>query len=174
MPFKWVEYSKEASDISGASLFNRHADPRLQLVLWPHRSLSKSGFVWFIALTFAMFMLPLIALVGTPALWGLLPFVTGALGLVWYSLQRSYKDAALNEVLTFWDDRIELVRTNPNGRQQKWHANPHWVKIDMRVRGGSVENYVTLRGNQRTVEIGAFLSPDERHEMYQALSRELG
>ncbi len=52
------------------------------------------------------------------------------------------------------------------GPDQNWQANPHWVEVKLRPEGGPVENYVTPRGNNRTVEIGAFLSPDERQEMY--------
>jgi uncharacterized membrane protein len=44
----------------------------------------------------------------------------------------------------------------------------------MLAEGGPVENYVTMRGNGRTVEIGAFLSPDERLDLYRELMQLLG
>jgi len=50
-----------------------------------------------------------------------------------------------------------------------WEANPYWVEVKLRPEGGKVENYLTLRGAGREVEIGAFLAPDER----QVLRREL-
>ena len=96
------------------------------------------------------------------------------LALIWYFLERSYGDGRLREVLSIWDDHVELVRLNPRGPKQEWEANPHWVKVEIRPEGGPVENYVTLRGNQRTVEVGAFLSPEERDDLYHDLLRELG
>ena len=178
MPLKWENLDEGAPDNTGA--FSHRAGggaqpmPRRRLVLWPHRSLPPRGFAIFIMLTYGLFMLPLMALLGTAALWGLLPFLLGALGLTWYFLQRSYRDGTLREELTLWDDRVELVRINPRGPRQSWQANPYWVRVGLLPEGGPVEQYVTLRGGDRTVEIGAFLSPDERKALYNDLLRELG
>lgn len=174
MPLKWENFSDEAPANTGAFSFDAGNGPARQLTIWPHRSLPRRGFVWFIGLTFAMFLLPLFALLGTMALWGLLPFLLGALALTWYFLQRSYKDGELTEILSLWDDRVELTRHNPRSPDQEWHANPHWVEVKLRPEGGPVENYITLRGNGRTVEIGAFLSPEERTELYGELCRWVG
>ncbi len=178
MPLKWENLEPGAPDNTGALSHRPEGSargaPRRRLVLWPHRSLPPRGFAIFILLTYALFMLPLMALLGTAALWGLLPFLLGTLALTWYFLQRSYRDGALREELTLWDDRVELVRINPRGPRQRWEANPYWVRVGLLPEGGPVEQYVTLRGGARTVEIGAFLSPDERKALYDELRRELG
>ena len=49
------------------------APPHWTLILWPHRSLSPQGFAVFIAITFAMLLVPLLSVMGTKILWGLLP-----------------------------------------------------------------------------------------------------
>ena len=165
MPFKWDDIAETVPDNPGAVSFSAGDPPIARLTLWPHQSLPPKGFVWFIGITSAMFLFPLTALLGTGALWGMLPFLMGALALVWYFLRRSAADASLQEVLTLWNDHIDLTRHNPRAPDQNWHANPHWVEIKLRPTGGPVENYLTLRGNDRTVEIGAFLSPDERREL---------
>ncbi|MEE9389230.1 MAG: DUF2244 domain-containing protein [Paracoccaceae bacterium] len=171
MPIQWEYTDHKAPDKPGAFSFADGDGPALRLTLWPHRSLPASGFVWFIGVTFAMFMLPLLALLGTAALWGLLPFLMGALALIWYSLRRSSAQGQLREVLSLWHDHVDLSRHNPHAPDQNWQANPHWVQIKLRPIGGPVENYVTLRGNDRTVEIGAFLSADERLTLYVELQR---
>ena len=153
MPYEWSS-SEEAG----------HGATRLHL--WPHRSLSPRGFAGFILMTFTFLMLPPLALLGTPLLWGILPFLLGALALLWAALRRSTADGALTEELTLWPERVDLIRHNPRGPEQRWHANPFWVQIDLHPDGGPVENYVTLRGGDRTVEIGAFLSPEERESLY--------
>ncbi len=174
MPLKWEELTSGAPDETGAPCVRADGRPCLRLTLWPHRSLPRKGFAAFILITYAMFLLPLMAFLGTAALWGMLPFMLATLALVWFFLQRSYADGALREVLTLKDDRVELVRLEPRGKRLGWEANPHWVRVEILPEGGPVENYVTLRGNRRTVEIGAFLSPEERARLYLELRRALG
>ena len=65
-------------------------------------------------------------------------------------------------MLEVWSDHVNLRRTNPNGSTQEWGANPYWTEIDIIEKYGPVPNYLTMRGNGRTVEIGAFLSEEER------------
>ena len=79
----------------------------------------------------------------------------------------------LLEELSIWPDKVALVRHNPRGDRQDWEANPHWVKVQLHEEGGPVDNYVTLTGGGREVEIGAFLSEDERLDLYADLSRKL-
>ena len=172
MPMKWDHINEKAPDTTGAFFHADNNPPARRLTLWPHRSLPARGFVWFIAITATLFLLPLMALLGTLALWGLLPFLAGALALIWYFLRRSTADGALREVLALWQDRAELTRHNPRKPDQHWHANPHWVEVNLQPLGGPVDNYVTLRGNDRIVEIAAFLSPDERKKLYSELTAE--
>lgn len=133
-----------------------------RLVLWPHRSLTRRGFVWFVGLTAALISLPLFAALGTVVLWGLLPFLAAAVAGIWWALRRSSLDGRLTEELTLTRGRAELVRREPSGRVRRWSAEPHWVRVEMHEDGGPVEHYLTLRGGGREVEIGAFLSPEER------------
>jgi uncharacterized membrane protein len=156
MPFRWTEKTPDHPDAQS-------------LTLWPHRSLPRKGFATFIGVTFLLLLIPLLSFLGTPVLWGLLPFVMGVLALTWFLLMRSYADGQLTEVLTLWPDRVELVRTNPRGPEQRWEANPYWVRVEMHGKRGPVENYLTLSGSDRTVEIGAFLSPEERVALYGEL-----
>lgn len=158
MPYRWTDTD---------------ADTTRTLDLWPHRSLPRRGFVGFIGVTFVFLLMPLIPLIGTPVLWALLPFLMGALALLWLLLERSYTDGSLHEELTLAPDRIALVRHNPRGPEQRWEANPFWVRVELHREGAKVENYLTLTGANRTVELGAFLSPDERAGLYEDMLRAL-
>lgn len=149
------------------------AEAQERLHLWPHRSLPKRGFVLFIGATAALISLPLLAVLGSPVLWGLLPFELAALGLLWALLQRSYRDGEILEELTIAADRVSLVRHDPRRAARAWEANPHWVRPELHPTAGPVPNYVTLRGGPRDVEIGAFLSEDERLALYDDLARRL-
>lgn len=157
MPYEW-----SASDTSNAATQT--------LRLWPHRSLSRRGFAGFILITSALISVPLYPLLGTVVLWGVLPFLMLAVAGVWFALEKSYKDARLQEYLTIDAEEIHLTRTNPNGRLQEWECESYWARAQMHKTGGPVPHYVTLTGKGREVEIGAFLSEDERVSLFDELT----
>lgn len=147
--------------------------PETHLHLWPYRSLSRRGFVWFIGGTAALIAVPLFAVIGTPVLWGLLPFLAAAIAAVWWALDRSFRDGEIVEDLVLSADQITLVRHGPRGLRQDWQANPHWVRLTIHPKDGPVPNYLTLNGNGREVELGAFLTPNERVALRGELAERL-
>jgi uncharacterized membrane protein len=134
--------------------------------MWPHRSLPRRGFAGFMLATCVMISLPLFAVLGTAALWALLPFLAGTVVLLWWALERSYATGRLHEALVIDAQEVLLTRTNPRGKIQKWDCNAYWAQAQIYPSGGPVANYVTLRGAGREVELGAFLSVDERRALY--------
>lgn len=143
------------------------------LVLWPHRSLPRRGFALFILITFAMLTLPLYPLLGTVVLWGLLPFLLIALAGVWWGLEKSYRSAQVREDLVIDVQDVHLTRTNPNGEVLEWQCNRYWVRVEMHALGGPVPHYITLSGSDRVVEIGGFLSQEERVALCPEIIAEL-
>lgn len=133
-----------------------------RLHLWPHRSLTQRGFVGFVGLTAALIAVPLVASLGSPVLWALLPFLIGTIWAIWFALRKNGRDRDIVEELTLSSDRITLVRHGPKGRRQDWEANPYWLRITLHQTGGPVPNYLTLKGEGREVELGAFLAEEER------------
>ena len=156
MPYRWTEPNLPAD---GAIA------PVVQLRLWPHRSLPRGGFVGFFGGTAALAALPLLTVLGSPVLWGLLPFFLVTLGGLWFAIQASYRTGEVHEELRLWPDRVQLTRRSRRGPPQNWEANPHWIRTALHETGGPVPNYLTLTGSGRTVEIGAFLSEEERIEL---------
>lgn len=175
MPLEWLKRPEGAPAATGAFSFAEGDPPAARLRLWPHRSLTAEGFVWFVGLTAALISLPLFGVLGTPVLWGLLPFLVLTVAGIWWALVRNARDGALTEELTLWRDRIELVRRDPRGGTRGWSADPHWVRVELHEDGGPVEKYLTLKGGGREVELGAFLSPEERvilrSDLMEALAR---
>ncbi len=133
----------------------------------PHQSMTPEGFVTFMGATLTLIALPLLTLLGSPVLWGVLPFFAVMIWGLWAAISRQKREASgLTETLTLWSDRIELVRKEPRGREQRWDANPHWVSVHLHPGATPVENYLTLRGGGREVEFGAFLSPEDRKTLH--------
>jgi uncharacterized membrane protein len=172
MPYEWVKEIEAASEKSGAAFVSTAPDTLLaELHLWPHTSLPKTGFATFIGITAAMITLPLLAVLGSPVLWALLPFVVLAVAGIWWALQRSYRDGNIHEHLRITPQNMTLHRKNPRAPDQSWAANPYWVDLSIHPTGGPVAHYITLRGGEREVELGAFLSADERLALFDDLSR---
>ncbi len=139
---------------------------KITLRLWPHRSLPRRGMAAFIAITAVLVALPLLALLGSALLWGVLPFFVLAIAGVWWGLERSYRDGDILEELTLTETEITLTRSGPRRARQHWQANPHWVRAVLHQRGGPVPDYLTLQGGPREVELGAFLTPEERRALF--------
>lgn len=158
MPFRWTDTDEP---------------DRRELHLWPHQSMTPKGFTGFIGVTFLLLLVPLISLLGTFLLWGLLPFLMLAFGGMWFALHRSQRDAQVLEVLTLTGNSARLMRRNPDGEVQEWDCNRYWAQPEIHENGGPVPNYVTLKGAGREVEIGAFLSEDERKALYGELTAAL-
>lgn len=165
MPYLVVTDRTEAPASSGAFLYEVH--------LWPHQSLTGTGFVWVIGLSFGMICLPLLALLGTIALWGILPFALGAVALLWFGLQRNWRDRDILETFVLTPEAAKLQRREADGTAKDWTANPYWVRVKRHEKVGRIEDYLTLEGGNRVVEIGAFLTPGERRRLENDLVRAL-
>lgn len=153
MPYRWTE-----------------TDPhRQELHLWPHQSLPPQGFVVFIGVTLSLAALPLIQVLGTALLWGLLLPMLVTLAGIWFAIHRSRIKARVLEILILTEDHAHLRRQNPDGQVQEWDCNRYWAHPIMHDDDGPVPHYVTLKGSGREVEIGAFLSEDERVALFGEL-----
>jgi len=171
MPIERIDLDEGASDYPEALSTYNGTQPRYRVLLYPHRSLPAGGFVWFMAATSFLIAIPLLPLIGTPALWGLLPFLVATIALLWFFIMRSYKSGQLVEEISVWSDHMTLARANPDGSRQDWQANPYWVEVVS--HDTPLPNYLTLRGGPREVELGAFLTPDERLSLKEELDDKL-
>jgi uncharacterized membrane protein len=158
MPYRWTTAT---------------SDPVQELHLWPHESLPPRGMAAFVLATFVMILIPTFTLLGSPVLWGMLPFVLGAVWGIFIALQRNHRARQILEVLTLEPEIARLTRTDPDGKRHDWDCNRYWTEVSKYETEGPVPHYVTLRGKGREVEIGAFLSEEERIALYDDLSRAL-
>lgn len=162
-------------DTSQGPLWRERRDvPVYQVELWPNQSLTKPGLYWFLGISAAFLIFPLVALAGTGAFWGLVPFLALAFFGIWFAIRRNAKNLRLSETLSIWSDEVRVERLDPNGRTRRWQADP--VKVRVRIhKDARIEDYLTMTGGGREIELGAFLSPEERvslaDEIESALTR---
>ncbi|MGX9357336.1 DUF2244 domain-containing protein [Roseobacteraceae bacterium S113] len=123
--------------------------------------------------TVILIMVPLFPLIGSFVLWGILPFMLMAVAGIWWALQRNHEDNKIVEILELSGETLRLTRHNPRSATQSWECNAYWAEAFLHPTGGPVPQYLTLRGNGREVELGAFLSADERQALYGDLRTRL-
>lgn len=153
MPYRWTESQAEH-----------------KLEAWPHQSMTPQGFSGFIGATAVLLAVPLFQFLGSPVLWVLLAFFVLALGGVWGAIRLNQSARSSFETLVLGPEKLQLWHRPPRGPALEWDANPYWVTVHLRD-DGPVEKYLTLRGNGREVELGSFLSPEEREGLFTDLTR---
>lgn len=138
--------------------------PIFSATLWPHRSLSRGGFGWVMAVATIGLATPLVFVLGTAALWVLAGFALLDLALLFGFIHLTYRSGRVIEEISIWSDRLRVVRTDPNGAERVWEANPHWVTVRL-VPTQRIEDYLMLSSAGRDIELGAFLTPAERRDL---------
>jgi uncharacterized membrane protein len=150
--------------------------PVYDVVLWPNQSLTRRGHRIAMGTAAAGLSLPLFGVAGTPVFWGLAPFLLVALGALWIAIRRNGRQLCIEERLTLWRDEIRVERREPDGRLLRWQAEPLRLRLRLH-KGAKVEDYLTIAGGGREIELGAFLAPEERvalaAEIESALTRAL-
>ena len=152
------------SDSGGKLLFNA--------VLRPHRSLGPFGFHVLMAM---------VALVSFTA--GMVFFLIGAwpvvgfLGLdvllIYGAFKLSYRSGRAFETVQLSPETLIVRQVNPAGKVRTWRFQPHWVRVNM-SNPPRHESQLTVSSHGRRVTLGAFLTPQERVEVADALRAALG
>jgi len=146
-------------------------DARFDAILHPHTSLSPRGFLLFMALLCAMSFTAGIAFMLAGA-WPVFGFFGLDVLIVWLAFRANYRAGRRCERLVLTDDALTVERVSPGGARRSWRFQPYWlaVVLDEPPRRGAP---LTLRSHGRALEIGAFLTPEEKQELAEALRAEL-
>lgn len=148
------------------------APPVWSVTLWPHRSMNPRHFRWFLLVLAAIVILPLSPVLGGAAFWIVGLFLLVDLALLYAMMQLTYRSGRLREHVQLWPDRLRVERVEPNGAQQVWEANPHWVRVSL-IPTKRVRDYLVLSSAGRDIELGAFLTPAERRDLADELRSKL-
>jgi uncharacterized membrane protein len=144
---------------------------RLDVVLYPNRSLGATGFAVLMA---AIVLVS--ATVGAGFMMvGAWP-VTGFLGLdvllVYLALRWNDREARRAEFVRLDRDGLSVRRLEPDGRLRSWRFEPYWVRVALE-QVGRHDRRLVLRSHGRELVIGAFLTQHERVELARALEAAL-
>lgn len=149
-------------------------EPLYDVTIWPHRSLSLRGFRLVMLFAALALMIPLIPTLGTNVAWVLGAFLLFDLALLYGMIQLTYRSGRVREHVRIWRERMEVERIEPNGRRRRWEAHPQWVRVEL-VDTKRIPKYLILSSSGRQIELGAFLTAEERvslaDELRGALNR---
>lgn len=146
--------------------------PCLDVTLSPNRSLSAHGQRWLMGVAAAGLLMPVIPFAFSPIGLVLWPFALVTLAVLYLAIRRNNHDGQLRERLRIWPDLLRVERWEVDGRLLAWEANPYWVRVRLHATR-TVTDYLTLSAGGKTIELGAFLTPEERRTLAAEIERVL-
>ena len=145
----------------------------LRMRLAPNRSLDSNGTKIVFLLIACGFLLPIIPFIGSPIGTTLTIFSGLTFYLFLIMLQRNFQQGNTFEEIFISKSKIVVVHQEKNKKQKTWEGNPYWTRVTLDINNPKLKNYLTLAGKGRHIELGAFLSPDERIQLRDKIQNAL-
>ena len=145
----------------------------LRMRLVPNRSLDSSGTKLVFCVIAFGFLLPIIPFIGSPIGTTLTIFSGLTFYLFLTLLQKSFQQGNTFEEILISKNKIIVIHQEKNKEQKAWEGNPYWTRVHLDFNNPKLKNYLTLAGKGRHIELGAFLSPDERIELRDKIQNAL-
>lgn len=148
-----------ASTASGQVLFDAE--------LRPHNSLSPSGFRALMAALAAAF-LGVGAVFFAAGAWPVVGFCGLELVLVYLFFKLNFRDLRRYEILRLTDTALDVLRVAPDGSAERVSFQPYWLRVTIENAPGRSSRLV-LSSHGNSLDVGAFLAPEEREDLARAL-----
>jgi uncharacterized membrane protein len=147
-----------------------HREPPIfSAVLTPHRSLSPTGFLIFMAvlggLSFVTGMVFLLA-----GAWPVFGFLGLDVLLVYWAFRLNYRSAQAYEQVTVTPSELTVRKVSHHGRVMEWTLNPVWVRLHRDEHEEFGLQSLFLESQGRRLTIAGFLPPQEKESFALALS----
>lgn len=140
-------------------------------LLRPNRSLSPRGFFWLMVVFGVMCFVSGIGFV-TAGAWPVMGFFGLDVLILYVAFRASYRTGNLYETVKLTGEGLRVRRVYPSGRAREWAFQPTWLQINM-DDPPEHHSQLELRSHGDTLHIGAFLTPEERLEVAEALREAL-
>jgi uncharacterized membrane protein len=148
------------------------ARPLFAATLTPHRSLTRRGLRWVIAITAIGASIPGMIFFSLGA-WPIVGFMGVDVLAVWWALSASMRDGKRYEKVTLWPDQLELKRVSGRGREELLSFDPVLVKLVIDRDYNESTTGIHLRSGDTDTEIGAFLNGDDKASFAKAFGTAL-
>jgi uncharacterized membrane protein len=130
------------------------------VVLQPHRSLSRHGFKVLMGVMGAVSFVAstVFYLLGA---WPVIGFFGVDVALVYLAFRLNYRSARQTEHVRLVEDALTVERVGVRGDRRGWRFQPYWLRVVFEEKDED-RNRVYIASHGRSLVLGAFLGPAER------------
>ena len=147
-------------------------EPYFNAILHPYRSMGSKGFFWLMAFIGTIMLLVSVYFFFLGA-WPIIGFAGLDVLLIYWAFRCNYRDARASEQILITSQAVEVIRTSPTGRRERFDFNPYWVRVESLYEEDRGMTGLALTSHGKQVEIGAFLHACERESFAKALKSAL-
>lgn len=137
------------------------ARPLFAATLTPHRSLTRRGYRYVIAVACVLASIPGIVFFSLGA-WPVIGFLGLDVLAIGWALSASMKSGKQYEEVTLWPDELEVKQVSAKGKVALTRFNPFFVKLVIDRDFNERTTALHLRTRDADMVIGAFLNPDDK------------
>lgn len=138
-------------------------------VLFPHRSLSRRGFVIVVLLVAAVMGFAGIRALSLGA-WPVAVFAAADVLLVWGAFKLSYRAARQFEEITVTAREVLVRQVNAAGRAVEHRFDTAWARLTVIREEDEGVTRLDIGSHGKTVVIGSFLDPEARASFADAFA----
>lgn len=138
----------------------------MDATLTPHRSLTARALLLVIC-AFSAMNLAIAVFWAFHGAWPVLGFLVLDVALLTWAFQMNNRDGRMFERVRVGTACLSVTRQPVRGPAAHWVVAPAWARVERRATA------VRIAAGDRAVQVGTFLSPEERDEFAAALSRAL-
>ena len=136
-------------------------------ILHPHRSLSPFGFQVLMSAT-AVFMISVGLVFLVLGAWPVIGFCGAEFLLMYIMFRKNYTAAQGYERVRLSDSSFDVWKVDPKGDQSDYRFEPTWLQVHI-DNPPNHHSQLTVTSHGKRLTIGAFLTPEERLEVANAL-----
>lgn len=150
--------------------------PLFHAILTPHRSIGASGIRWVVGIYAALAMIPALYFFFSGA-WPIIGFLGLDALALWWALSASKNSEKNFEEVILWPDSLQIRRVTARGkkpgRQSFESINPFWFRLHLDRDHDEQIVSIRLVNQQKSFEIGSFLTPDDKTKFASLFSNAL-
>ncbi len=153
-----------------------HDKPVFSATLTPYRSMGADANRWVVVLYGVLTTIPALFFFHIGA-WPIIGFMGLDIAALWLALKLSRRSGQAYEEVTLFSHALNISSCSPAGRVTTRTLNPFWVRLHLDRDYDDQITRILLNNRQKrpaeTVEVGAFLNPDDKTSFAEMFSRAL-
>ena len=140
--------------------------------LMPYRSLKPTGFALVMGLI-AGLVFTVSGIFWTIGAWPVVGFLGLDVLLVYFAFRANFHAAKAYEIVEVTREVLTVRKVAPNGRAREFRFNPYWARLEIDRAAEEGITRIRIASHGRRLDIGRFLTPDDRDSFAAAFANAL-